>query len=718
MKIQTQEIEVGQRQLKLEHGKFAEQANSAILARYGDTMVLVTVVASPLKVDLDYFPLTVDYLERLYAGGRIKGSRWVKREGRPTDEEILSARLVDRSIRPLFPKNYKKEVQVMVTVLSVDGENDPRIISIVAASAALTTSNIPWNGPVGALRIGSKKGSYFVNPTDSGVEFSDLDLVMVCGRENILMIEAAAREVPEENILGALSFGGEEIKKIITGIDELAKKVGVQKDKVEEVKDREIIKFIDKKFAEEIDRFVKLGVARETGALSSEIKAAIIEEVGSEKSHLVPGAFEEVLRKRIREGILKGRRVDGRKNDEIREISGEVGILPRTHGSAVFRRGQTQVLAATTLGSPSMEQLIESAEGEETKSFIHHYSMPPYSIGETGRVGYPSRRDIGHGALVERAILPVIPPQESFPYTIRVVSEVMSSNGSTSMASVCGSTMSLMDAGVPISTPVSGIAMGLVIDAKEVAVLSDIVGAEDGAGDMDFKVAGTKKGVTALQLDVKTQNLTSGILERALVQAKEGRLFILGKMLEVIDEPRSKISEHAPKIALVKIPTEKIGELIGPGGKVIRKLMLETGVQIDVEDDGSVTIAGITQESVDKARVWIEGLTREVKAGDRYEGVVKRIQPFGAFVEILPGKEGLVHISDLSDQYVTDPREVVSEGQKVEVWVKEIDDLARINLSIRGADKPKILGRRNFAPRKESRAPHFPPSRYLTKGRR
>lgn len=688
-KIVSCEIEVGGKTLTLEYGRFAGQANSAILARLGDTMVLVTVVASPLKQDLGYFPLFVEYIERLYAGGKIKGSRWVKREGRPSDDDILSARLIDRSIRPLFPKDYKKEVQVIATVLSVDGENSPAVLSMVAASAALATSNIPWDGPVGSLRVGMKNGTFFANPTDSELEFSDLDLIVTASKEAILMIEAGALQVPEEKVLRAVEFGQKEANTIIEGIEKLAKKVDPAKEKVEKPKEEELVSRIDKKFGKQVEDYARANATKE-GVSAEELIEAIGEEVGEEKEALVRPAFEKVLRQKIRELTLRGTRLDGRKSDEIREISGAVGVLPRTHGSAVFKRGQTQVLTATTLGSPSLEQLIESAEGEETKRYIHHYSMPPFSVGETGRVGFPSRREIGHGALAERALLPVIPSEEKFPYTIRVVSEVMSSNGSTSMASTCGSTMSLMDAGVPISAPVSGIAMGAVLEGKKTAILSDILGIEDGAGDMDFKVAGTKEGVTAIQLDVKTSDLTLDILKKALEQAREGRLYILEKMLEVIREPREKLSEYAPKIAVVKVPLDKIGEVIGPGGRVIRKIMADTGTTVDVNDEGQVTISGISQEDVDKAKEIVEGLVKEVAPGEIYEGEVKRIQPFGAFVEVLPGKDGLVHVSDMAEEFVKDPSDIVKVGDTVKVRVKEVDDLGRINLSmLLEGDKPR-----------------------------
>lgn len=692
MKIITQEIEVGGKALTLEHGRFAEQANSAILARQGDTMVLVTVVAAPLKMELDYFPLTVDYTMRLYAGGRIKGSRWVKRDGRPTDEEILTCRLIDRSIRPLFPKTYKKDVQVIATVLSVDGENDPGILAMIAASAALATSNIPWKGPVGSLKVGTREETFIANPLQSELETSDLDLVLTTNKENIFMIEAGANQVPEKRLLEALDFGQKEAQKIIKGIEELSKKIGVQKVAFEDKEDEELVSLVDKKFGEQILEFAKNNASHEGGSNATELKQAIAEEVGVEKANIVGPAFDKVMRKQVRKQVLSGVRLDGRKHDQIRELTAEVGLLPRTHGSAVFKRGQTQVLSVTTLGAPNLSQLLESAEGEESKRYMHHYNFPPYSTGETGRFGQPGRREIGHGALAERALMPVLPTEADFPYTILVVSEVMSSNGSTSMASTCGSTLSLMDAGVPITAPVSGIAMGLIIEGGKIAILSDIMGIEDGMGDMDFKVTGTETGVTAIQLDVKTPDLTLEILTQALEQAKKGRLFILETMKKALPNAREAVSPFAPKIVQTKVPVEKIGEIIGPGGKIIKRIMADTGAQIDVEDDGSVIISGIDQEAVERAKNTVEGIVKEVQPGEIYDGEVARIQPFGAFVNILPGKDGLVHVSDMAEDFVKDPNDIVKVGDMVKVRVREVDNLGRINLSMRmdpATDKPR-----------------------------
>lgn len=751
MKKVEKSIEIGGRTLTLKTGVLAEQAAGSVLASYGETVVLATVATKKLGIDLGYFPLTVDYQERLYAGGRIKGSRWVKREGRPTDEEILTARLIDRSIRPLFPKSYPKEVQVIVMVLSVDMENDPAILGAIAASAAVAISPIPWEGPVATLKVGSKEGEFFTNPREAELLFSDLDLVVSATKDAVVMIEAGAKEVDEKEVLGGVKHAFDKAQEVIKVIEELA---SVVKTKKEDYQDSEptadLIKKVTKLLGSKLEDIIK-GSAVNEGVDFGEIKTALTEELKEEDPKQISEAFEIVFKKKIREKILTGTRPDGRKHDEVRAISAEVGVLPRTHGSAIFQRGQTQVLSVTTLGAPSLGQLLESAEGEASKRFMHHYSMPPYATGETGRFGFPSRREIGHGALAERAIMPVLPTEEVFPYAIRVVSEAVSSNGSTSMASVCGSTLSLMDAGVTITAPVSGIAMGLVIeDEKNYAILSDIIGLEDFNGDMDLKVAGSAKGITVMQLDVKTLNLTPAILEKALSQAKEGRAHILKTMIKTLDAPRQKVSAHAPKIKMVKIPPEKIGELIGPGGKMIKKIIAETGAQVEVEDDGTVNISAISEEALQAGVAKVEGLMKEVVAGEIYEGEVKRIQPFGAFVEILPGKDGLVHVSDMSEGFVKDPNDFVKIGDKVQVRVREVDNLGRINLSMNmdpSKDKPKTergghgggdrggfggVGRRGFSgggrgfsggrredrPRgrfgdKQSSGPHFPTSRLL-----
>jgi polyribonucleotide nucleotidyltransferase len=678
-------VEIGGKLLSLEFGRFAGQANGAVLAKYGDTVVLVTAVAAGARADLDYFPLSVEYIERLYAGGRIKGSRWVKREGRPSDEEILTARLIDRSIRPLFPKAYKNEVQIIATVLSVDGENNPDIPALAAASAALTISDIPWNGPMGAVRLGfipeNGHTNFIINPTNQEVQYSDMDLVVTTDGESVIMLEGGANQVEEKVVIDAIEAGKKEVLKIIKLIKELQKAVGQPKQVVVAKElDQKLYKAIEKDIKKDLmDTVKKTASKKENGGWLDEIKIRLTDEFGVEKkgeiSEIVDDIFKHAFRDEISE---KKARVDGRKIDEVRPISAETSVLPRTHGSAFFKRGQTQALSITTLGSTAMEQLIESSEGEESKRYIHHYNFPPYSVGEVGRIGSPSRREIGHGALAERALEPVIPGEDLFPYTIRVVSEIMSSNGSTSMASVCGSTLSLMDAGVPILAPVAGIAIGKIGKT----VLTDIIGLEDFNGDMDFKVAGTTKGITAIQLDVKALDLTADLIVEVFERAKKARLQILETMLKVLPTTRGQISQYAPKIEVVQIPVDKIGQVIGPSGKNIKAIVAQTGAMVDISDDGKVSIASPDQAAVERAKEWITGMTREVQPGEVFEGVVKKIMPFGAFVEFLPGKQGLVHVSKLSNQFVQNPEDVVQVDQKVKVKVVEIDKMGRINLTM------------------------------------
>lgn len=690
-------VEFGGKQLTLETGALAPQATSSILARLGDTMVLATVVQGGLREDLGYFPLSVEYVERLYAGGRIKGSRWVKREGRPSDEAVLIGRLIDRSIRPLFPKEYKNEVQVMVTVLSVDGENEPDILAMIAVSAALAISPIPWNGPIGAIRMGyvpnpeNGDGELLINPTTSEAGHSTLDLVVSQLKDKTVMIEAGALQVPESVFVKAIEKAHEETGKIITFITDLAKEIGQKKATISpNTALLEMIARLEKSYKDEITALAPILANKEGGREDTRV---LVDKIYDELKTLDPQeeidrkiiaqAVEYVLFKSIRKNVIaKKQRPDGRKIDEIRPLGAQVGILPRTHGSAIFQRGLTQTLTVSTLGSPRMEQLIESAEGEESKRYIHHYSMPPYSVGEAGRVGTPSRREIGHGALAERALEPVIPSKEKFPYTIRVVSEILSSNGSTSMAATCGSTLALMDAGVPIESPVGGISVGMMSDEKDYVLLTDIIGLEDFSGDMDFKVAGTDTGVTAIQLDVKVPGLTVQQITETFERAKTARGQILEKMVSTLPSPRTGVSEYAPKIEVLQIPVEKIGEVIGPGGRVIKNIIATTGATVDVEDDGTVTISGTEDEAVTKAVEWVKGLTREVQVGEVFEGPVKRILPFGAFVEILPGKEGMVHVSKMAQGFVKSPEEVVQLGDTVKVRVVEIDDQGRINLSM------------------------------------
>ena len=696
MKKIVKTFKLGGKEITLTTGVLAEQADSAVMARMGDTVVLATVTSAPLKQEMDYFPLSVEYQEKLYAGGRIKGSRWVKRDGRPTDEEILVGRLIDRSIRPLFPKLYKKEVQIIVAVLSVDGENMPSMLGAIAASAAVHISNLPWKGPVGVINIGLKDEKYIINPTNSELSESVLDLVVSSTANAVVMIETGAKEVSEKQVVDGVKMAFDEAQTINTAIEEFAKELKVKRDIYEEEKPSATLeKEVEKLVSKDISELVKNMATHEGSSdVFKEMVTIVSEKFEKDQDKKwVAEIIDHLKKDYIREQILtKGIRPDGRKLTEIRKLSSEVGFLPRTHGSGLFTRGQTQVLSIATLGSTQMGQLLETAEGEQEKRYMHHYSMPPFTTGEVGRVGNPGRREIGHGALAEKALMPVLPTEVNFPYAIRVVSEVMSSNGSTSMASVCGSSLALMDAGVPITAPVSGIAMGLIIEGKDVAILSDIMGIEDFNGDMDFKVAGTAKGITAIQLDVKTLNLTPVILEKVLEQAKNGRAEMLKSVTDAISTPRKEVSIYAPKIKLVKVPVDKIGDLIGPGGKAIKKLMADTGTHIDVEDDGSVSISGIEKAGIEKAIEYVEGLGKEVTAGEIYEGEVVRIMPFGAFVNILPGKDGMVHVSDMAEGYVADANDIVTIGQKVTVRVKEVDEMGRVNLSMRmdpSTDKPK-----------------------------
>lgn len=692
MKIISKSADIAGKSLTLEVGRFAEQASAAVLAKYGETMVLATVTASGKETTLDYFPLSVEYVERLYAGGRIKGSRWVKREGRPSDDAVLAGRVIDRSIRPLFPKAYNHDVQIVITVLSVDGENDPDVLGLVATSAAIAISPLPWNGPIGGVRVGyvkdaeTGKGAYIINPTVMEQETSEFDFVVSSSKKKVVMLEGGFCETPEDVVFGAVSEAKKANATIIDLIGELVDEVGKPKVQVSEVTEAdELKKKIVKDYKKEMDAaFAKKAEKEFGGDEVANLAKTIAEAYGTDYSTKdIEEALDSLFKKQVKENVLlHGKRFDGRKTDEIRAIEIEVGVLSRTHGSAMFKRGQTQALTVATLGTPSLEQLIESPMGEESKRYIHHYSMPPYSVGETGRIGTPSRREIGHGALAERALMSVIPSEEEFPYTIRLVSEIMSSNGSTSMASTCGSTLALMDAGVPIKSPVAGISIGLMSDKNTFVLLTDILGIEDFSGDMDFKVAGTKNGITAIQLDIKIDGLTDEIVEQTLERARVARMKILEKITAVISAPRTAVSQYAPKVRVIKIPTERIGEVIGPGGKVIRNIIATTGATVDVNDDGSVFISGTDAEGVQKAVEWVEGLTHDVEPGEEFEGEVKRILPFGAFVEILPGKEGMVHVSQMSVDYVSDPNQIVQLGQKVKVRVMEIDDMHRINLSM------------------------------------
>ncbi|HPL53183.1 MAG TPA: polyribonucleotide nucleotidyltransferase [Bacillota bacterium] len=683
-------LELGGRVLSIEIGRIAQLSDAAVLVRYGDTVVLVTACASAEpKQGIDFFPLSVDYEERLYAVGKIPGG-FIKREGRPTEKAILSARLIDRPIRPLFPHGYRNDVQVIATVLSVDQDNLPEIAAMIGSSAALSISSIPFDGPTGSVLVGRVNGELILNPNNEEREKSDLHLVVSGTKDAVMMVEAGAKEIPEDIMLEAIMFAHENIKKVVAFIEEIVAKAGKEKKeyivfKAEEEIENAVREFATEKTLEAIRTPDKLERQGKIDAVKEETLVHF-EEIFPEKEKEIDEVLYDILKEQVRKLITEeGIRPDDRKLDEIRPITSEVGILPRVHGSGLFTRGQTQVLTIATLGALGDVQILDGLTDEETKRYMHHYNFPPYSVGETRFMRGPGRREIGHGALAERALEPMIPTEEEFPYTIRLVSEVVSSNGSTSQASVCGSTLALMDAGVPIKAPVAGVAMGLMKEKDNVAILTDIQGMEDFLGDMDFKVAGTSKGITAIQMDIKIAGIDRQILERALEQARVGRLFILDKMLSVISAPRKELSPYAPKIITTRVDPDKIRDIIGPGGKIINKIIAETGVKIDIEDDGRVFIAAVNQSAGDKALKIIESLVKEVKEGEIYMGRVTRIMNFGAFVEILPGKEGLVHISKLDAKRVEKVEDVVNVGDEILVKVTDIDKQGRINLSRRHA---------------------------------
>lgn len=694
--VKSTKVELQGKVITLETGMFGAQANAAVTARCGDTLVLATVVSSDPVEGLDYFPLQVEYQERYYAGGMITSNRFIKREGRPSENEILTGRVIDRSIRPLFPDHYRDSVQVIVNPLSIDGVNEPEILGVLATSAAIAISNIPWNGPIGSLRIGmDKDGGLIANPTNEEKTNSKLDLVVSGPANQLSMVEAGANEVTEEEMSAALKFGQDNVTSIAKQIADFAKEVGKTKREVAEYKvDSELVKLVKEELGD-LDKILS-SEATDPGArmLSTSVKA-ICERHEDQDKNLINEIAHDLIRDLARKGILdNGIRPDGRKIEDIRPISCEVGLIPRVHGSGFFQRGLTHVLSVVTLASPSRVQLTEGMKGEQTKRYMHHYNMPPYASGETGRVGSPGRREIGHGALAERAILPMLPSEKDFPYTIRVVSEIMSSNGSTSQGSVCGSTLSLMDAGVPLKKPVSGVAMGLITGDNKAVTLTDISGLEDHLGDMDFKVAGTADGITALQMDIKLDGIPVDILINALDQAKRGRLFILDKMTSIIDKPRESISVYAPKIATLSINKEKIGELIGPGGKNIRSIQETYGVEVNIEEDGSVSVVGSDAAKVDSAKNYISGIMAEAEIGKTYMGTVARKEAFGVFVNILPGKDGLVHVSNLAGKL-----DSLNEGDQLEVKVYEIDNMGRVNLCLAGSE-PVVMERQS---RPESR---------------
>ena len=680
-------IPLGNRSLEIETGKLAKQADGASVVRFGDTVVLATAVfAKEPKEEADFFPLTVDYRENTYAAGRIPGG-WFKREGRPTEKEILTSRLIDRPMRPLFPRGFHHETQLIAFVLSADGQNDPDVLALNGASAALTCSLIPFYSPVGAVRVGRVDGRLFLNPTNAERDKSDIDLVVAGTEDAVVMVEAGAREVTERDMIDAIFFAHDAIRRIVAAQKELQHHAGYQKPSWQSPEAYSPPVFAEIRQKWEAPMMAALTMTPKIASYS-EIKAVkkaavtMVPETEPEKRRQTEMATENLVKVLTRETILDGgRRLDGRAFDQVRPISCEVGLLPRTHGSALFTRGETQALVTATLGTADDAQIIEEYEGELEHTFLLHYNFPPFSVGETKFLRGPSRRDIGHGNLARRALSPMLPNEQTFPYTVRVVSDILESNGSSSMATVCGGTLALMDAGVPIKAPIAGVAMGLVSDGSRFAILTDIAGQEDHYGDMDFKVAGSRDGITALQMDIKIKGLPRQILEQALEQARRGRLHILEKMSAALDRPRANISPYAPRIFTMQIPRDRIRDVIGSGGKTIRSIIESTGCKIDVEDSGKVSIASSDEAAALRAIEIIESLTQEPEIGKIYRGKVRRVEPYGAFVEILPGQDGLVHISELAPYRVRQTTDVVKEGDEVTVKIIAVDPMGKIKLS-------------------------------------
>ncbi|SMB94129.1 polyribonucleotide nucleotidyltransferase [Desulfonispora thiosulfatigenes DSM 11270] len=684
-------INIGGRELTMETGRFAKQAGGSVYITYGDTAVMATATASKEPRDgIDFFPLTVDYEERFYAVGKIPGG-FIKREGRPSEKAILSSRLIDRPIRPLFPKGYRNDVHLVPTVMSVDQDNPPDILSMVGVSAALHISSIPFLGPIAAVSVGLINNEIIINPSVEQTNESKLHLVVAGTKDAVMMVEAGANEISEETILEAIMTGHEEIKKLVQFIEEFREEAlskGLAKEKEEPVLsgfpqeiDEQIREYAQEKLTEAIKTLEKQEREKNIKAVKEET-VAHFEEIFPEDIKVIKGVLDVMTKEIVRKLITVDKlRPDGRALDEIRPITCEIGVLPRAHGSGLFTRGQTQILSVVTLGAIGEEQIIDGLGTEESKRYIHHYNFPPYSVGEARPMRGPGRREIGHGVLAERALVPMIPTEEDFPYTIRVVSEALESNGSTSQASICGSTLSLLDAGVPLIKPVAGIAMGLVKHEDYFSILTDIQGMEDALGDMDFKVAGTREGVTAIQMDIKISGISKEILKDALEQARKGRLFILDKMEKLINKPREELSPYAPRIITMNVHPDKIRTVIGPGGKTIKKIIDETGVKIDIEDDGKIFISSTDLKAAENAIKVIENLTKDLEVEQIYLGKVTRITKFGAFVEVLPGKEGLVHISQLSAERVEKVEDVVAVGDEILVKVVEIDRQGRVNLS-------------------------------------
>lgn len=684
--MQSFEMELGGRKLVIENGKMAKQANGAVLVRYGDTVVLVTATASAEpREGVDFFPLTVDYEEKMYAAGKIPGG-FIKREGRPSSDAILCARLIDRPIRPLFPKGFRNDVQIVATVLSVEQDNAPELAAMIGASAALTVSDIPFMGPIAGVRVGRVNDEFVINPTEEQRKVSTLNLTVAGSKDAVMMVEAGANELPEDVILDAILYGHKEIQRIVAWQEKIQQACGKEKREVKLFTvPEDLEKAISDYAKDRLDEATRNPDKLDRDAHIADINADVMEHFlvdYPEMDKEIAMALHDLEKSIVRHMITHEKiRPDGREVEEVRPVSCEVGLLPRTHGSGLFTRGQTQVLTVTTLGSLGDEQIIDGLGPETKKHYIHHYNFPGYSVGEAKPIRSPGRREIGHGALAERALVPVIPSTEEFPYTIRLVSEILESNGSSSMGSVCGSTLSLMNAGVPIKRPVSGVAMGLVKEGDAYTILTDIQGMEDALGDMDFKVAGTTEGVTAIQMDIKVAGIDRNILSSALQQAKRGRAFILGKMLECIAEPAAELSPYAPRVETIKIKVDKIRDVIGTGGKVVKKIIDETGVEIDIHEDGNIFISSVDAEGMKKAKQMIEDIVREVEVGEVYTGKVTRLMKFGAFVEVLPGKEGLCHISQLSNHRVEKVEDVVQIGDQLQVKVVEIDDKGRVNLS-------------------------------------
>ncbi len=699
------------RELVIETGKLAQQTNGSCTVRYGGTVMLATAVMSKnIRDGISYFPLMVDYEEKLYAGGKIKGSRFIKRETRPSDDSILTARLVDRSLRPLFNEVIRNDVQVILTTLSFDNENDTDIVALVAASAALTISDIPWEGPIGGIRVGriksddGAKHEWVLNPTYDARDKSDLDLIVAATKEKVVMLEAGAVEVPEDAMAEAIAFGLKHVAPVIALIEKMQKAIGEPKKAMEKIEDDPETLKANEELKTKIDGWltkhvpVKLFNAKKMskterkeaiGEIQAELEQFLIEEqIGKDKRKEAGVMFEKAIERAVSQAILNdNKRVDGRAITEIRPLGAEVALLPRTHGSALFSRGDTQVLSVVTLGAPSDEQIVEGLEDEEKKRYMHHYNFPPFSVGETSPLRGAGRREVGHGMLAEKALARMLPTKEEFPYVVRVVSEVLSSNGSSSMASTCGSTLALMDAGVPIKKAIAGIAMGLASDETgRWKVITDLQDLEDGKGGMDFKIAGSADGITAMQMDTKTHGISMEIVEKTLTQGKTARMEILDVMNKVIAAPRTELSQYAPRIISMRIKPEMIRVVIGPGGKMINEIIDKTGVDMDIEDDGMVYITSTNAEKAQEAVEWVKRLTREVVAGETFEGKVTRIMNFGAFVEILPRQEGLVHISELAPYHVNQVEDIVKIGQTIPVKVIEIDDMGRINLSLKQTD--------------------------------